>query len=923
MVSGFARDRAREMVSDAVNELRRGDAEDAFTLLLAAGQLDAASAGVRLREMLEDVDEERGGSVAKHEHRGDMLAESLRGLVRAADRPSVRVTGDRVEHERLGLSGAIDRAKRVLDSYDAPGEPARRSRSEIVQDVERLKKQLGLPLVPRDGEKLFYRHKAKGHLVLVQGVVLDERDVEVRVQYDHDGLGWLRKPEDFFKKHERIAVPPIEEGKPRDPGAPPYSEALARGVVSAAARVRGEPGWCETHSETYPCGGCENSKPTLPPPVHYLYQFNDGRLACDIDAASLHHTVIAHGPAEAQARPVTCFNCIRFLRKHGSEESETVLTAASVQPFEWQCAACGANKTGPCTKRSLVTGRRLCDACAAKGFIDKFAPGTTPARTSNAGTFPRPKLPEAEVSVQARPVVGKPQTAGRQCDFPGCTSRDTYDDNAWSTKVTLYRCHTHAGHEHDPAMHVVYKLKDVQRRIRDKPEGEPVVTVQEGEEARTKFRETFPDFAETLDAFAMPSWGKAAGKVMKAAVDATTCGEHGNFACPLPHTNFTGSANAVVEESPGCVGPSYGLSPCAPKIALAVLMTKAGDRTERVLSCMEHLKDVKRRLRAQGYVFEEAWGPSGLCSDGKHEWCANRSAEESHCTCVCHKPAKVLLDGEERVVPRHAIKVMGGKRHIEARTVFTLYGDKLQPGYALCVAMAGDAPDVQLSPKTPEQLIILSDPGESLVSIESVPPATFGFEACEGCSSVACHKEACPKLATECIHRVSYEGKCEWCARDHREHGSGNADDGPDDPDCPCRTTPLQRACEAQGCGFCRATASAEAHASSSFNAKPKMGGAAFKLLEDFYRGVEMDKAAAKLGLLRGNKLCDFTSCESKDTVTEREEDTGFEFTLCFTHAGPAYTDDVKAIHDKVRAVYIDARQRASDYAARMAKGSS
>jgi hypothetical protein len=30
---------------------------------------------------------------------------------------------------------------------------------------------------------------------------------------------------------------------------------------------------------------------------------------------------------------------------------------------------------------------------------------------------------------------------------------------------------------------------------------------------------------------------------------------------------------------------------------------------------------------------------SQLCSDGKHEWCMNRSKAESHCQCDCHRPA--------------------------------------------------------------------------------------------------------------------------------------------------------------------------------------------------------------------------------------------------------------------------------------------
>lgn len=40
-------------------------------------------------------------------------------------------------------------------------------------------------------------------------------------------------------------------------------------------------------------------------------------------------------------------------------------------------------------------------------------------------------------------------------------------------------------------------------------------------------------------------------------------------------------------------------------------------------------------------------------------------------------------------------------------------------------------------------------------------------------------------------------------ALDHSDHGRGTAEDGPDDPDCPCRTTEKQKVCAASGCGFC------------------------------------------------------------------------------------------------------------------------
>lgn len=39
---------------------------------------------------------------------------------------------------------------------------------------------------------------------------------------------------------------------------------------------------------------------------------------------------------------------------------------------------------------------------------------------------------------------------------------------------------------------------------------------------------------------------------------------------------------------------------------------------------------------------------------------------------------------------------------------------------------------------------------------------------------------------------------------DHSSHGQGTEEDGPDDPDCPCRDTRQERACAQEGCGFCR-----------------------------------------------------------------------------------------------------------------------
>lgn len=40
---------------------------------------------------------------------------------------------------------------------------------------------------------------------------------------------------------------------------------------------------------------------------------------------------------------------------------------------------------------------------------------------------------------------------------------------------------------------------------------------------------------------------------------------------------------------------------------------------------------------------------------------------------------------------------------------------------------------------------------------------------------------------------------------EHVAHGRGDADDGPRDPDCPCRNTEKQAACASVECGFCRA----------------------------------------------------------------------------------------------------------------------
>lgn len=48
----------------------------------------------------------------------------------------------------------------------------------------------------------------------------------------------------------------------------------------------------------------------------------------------------------------------------------------------------------------------------------------------------------------------------------------------------------------------------------------------------------------------------------------------------------------------------------------------------------------------------------------------------------------------------------------------------------------------------------------------------------------------------------SHDGTTWWS--DHDGHGSGSAESGPDDYDCPCRGGPHQAECaEEAGCGFC------------------------------------------------------------------------------------------------------------------------
>jgi len=55
-----------------------------------------------------------------------------------------------------------------------------------------------------------------------------------------------------------------------------------------------------------------------------------------------------------------------------------------------------------------------------------------------------------------------------------------------------------------------------------------------------------------------------------------------------------------------------------------------------------------------------------------------------------------------------------------------------------------------------------------------------------------------------CGHQTT-TGICADCAFRHDGHGQGDAQGGPDDPDCPCRTTAAMYACSQLGCGFCKA----------------------------------------------------------------------------------------------------------------------
>ncbi len=66
-------------------------------------------------------------------------------------------------------------------------------------------------------------------------------------------------------------------------------------------------------------------------------------------------------------------------------------------------------------------------------------------------------------------------------------------------------------------------------------------------------------------------------------------------------------------------------------------------------------------------------------------------------------------------------------------------------------------------------------------------------------SAIFYDKDGKPREGTEEEWDALYDEKDE-----HINHGVGTAENGPDDPDCPCRGTPKQKACSRWVCGFCK-----------------------------------------------------------------------------------------------------------------------
>jgi hypothetical protein len=61
-----------------------------------------------------------------------------------------------------------------------------------------------------------------------------------------------------------------------------------------------------------------------------------------------------------------------------------------------------------------------------------------------------------------------------------------------------------------------------------------------------------------------------------------------------------------------------------------------------------------------------------------------------------------------------------------------------------------------------------------------------------------------PKLLRSFLAKMGF-GEDAESESEHADHGRGTVENGPDDPDCPCRGTSRQGECSANGCGFCLA----------------------------------------------------------------------------------------------------------------------
>lgn len=80
----------------------------------------------------------------------------------------------------------------------------------------------------------------------------------------------------------------------------------------------------------------------------------------------------------------------------------------------------------------------------------------------------------------------------------------------------------------------------------------------------------------------------------------------------------------------------------------------------------------------------EKWGPSSLCQQGQHDWCFNRSPEETHCGCPCHveKEQANRLAQIRKFYPVHEA-VLERVRQLEAMLLESrkyVYGRSLRRG---------------------------------------------------------------------------------------------------------------------------------------------------------------------------------------------------------------------------------------------------